>query len=85
MLTSMTLCVCYAVARQPAFVNTAVATPAPLRFANVRESLEASFERMRLMEETPIAMELLNRNARRPKKVRVVVLLRLPRVLCPIV
>ncbi|KAF1329178.1 hypothetical protein FI667_g6138, partial [Globisporangium splendens] len=51
--------------RQP----TVLSNVAPLRFANVRESLEASFERIRLMEETPIAMELLNRNARRPKKV----------------
>jgi hypothetical protein len=51
--------------RQP----TVLSNVAPLRFANVCESLEASFERIRLMEETPIAMELLNRNARRPKKV----------------
>lgn len=53
------------VVRQPTLLSNAV----PMRFANARESLEASFERIRLMEETPIAMELLNRNARRPKKV----------------
>jgi hypothetical protein len=35
---------------------------------NATDALEASLESMRLMEE-PISMQLLNRNARRPKKV----------------
>lgn len=46
----------------------AVAQPTPLYLTSI---LEGSFERMRFMEPetTPEIMELLNRNARRPKKV----------------
>ncbi|GAB9464259.1 hypothetical protein Gpo141_00001695 [Globisporangium polare] len=67
-LAPWTLASSAAAVRQPAFLNNVAVNAAPARFANAFESLEASFERIRLMEETPIAMELLNRNARRPKK-----------------
>lgn len=64
--------------QQPAFlanVNAPAAiAAAPLRLSIAREPLEPlalSFARLRLLEhDTPVAMELLNRNARRPKKVR---------------
>ncbi|DAZ95421.1 TPA: hypothetical protein N0F65_006311 [Lagenidium giganteum] len=53
------------------FANAArpqVIPQAPLYLNSFRESFEFSLESMRLAEE-PIGMQLLNRNARRPKKV----------------
>lgn len=47
-----------------------VTNEAPKYLTNLHENLEFVLERMR-MEEGPVGLQLLNRNARRPKKVRV--------------
>ncbi|KAJ8571762.1 hypothetical protein ON010_g5070 [Phytophthora cinnamomi] len=41
----------------------------PVYMMNMRDNLEFALERMRLTE-GPVALQLLNRNARRPRKVR---------------
>lgn len=46
-----------------------VSHEAPKYLTNLHENLEFVLERMRL-EEGPVGLQLLNRNARRPKKVR---------------